>query len=302
MTKLTVQELERIYELTFKYGWLEAEERQEGWLQDTAYQEKARIEGELGPLINSALDKMVGIYEWWLENHQKDGWIETMKQAFFGDPEDLQFLIINFENWGEFTNAVYVITSEIERNNPTIDEDLFTYALSTDDNGIAYIFFLLEEYYDTIVANADKILGKLYNVWAKAFGVLEAYPKVQQGYEDVQSAVGSSLSERIVGFQIGLNTAHSTGTMADHLIEGADRPGSGKEILDHLSSGPHLADWTQDLTSVLGYTPGMGQMYEDKPTYYEPELGRHLGKALEMLAKMEKTAIFNRFWGLLIGP
>lgn len=296
MTKLTIEELERIYELTFKYGWLEAEDRQEGWLPDAAYTEKYRIEGELGPLVNVALTKMSSIYEWWLENHKKDVWVETMKSAFFGNSEDLQFLILNFENWGEYNNAVYIITSEIERHYTDIDEDLFTYALSTDDNDVANIFSLLDEYYDTIVENSDKILGKLYNLWAERFGVTEAYPKVRAGYRDIQSAIGSSLEDRIVGFQIGLNTAHATGTMADHLIEGAEIPGSGKAILDELSSGPHITEWSQDLTSVLGHDPGQSPVYEDKPTYYEPELGRHLGNVIEILANMEKTARFNRFW------
>lgn len=301
MTKLTIAELERIYELTYKYGWLTTEERQEGWLPDAAYMEKARISGDLGPLLNTALDKIAGIYGWWLDNHTKDAWVETMQTAFFQDPEDLQYLVINFDNWGEFTNAVYIITSEIGRSVPNTGEDLFTLAIETDDNDIANIFVMLEEYYDVILEKSDKILGKLYNLWAKAFGVAEAYPLVKRGYQDVTSAQGGSIDDRIVGFQIGLTTAHSTGTMADHLIEGAEIPGAGKQVLDDLSSGPHLADWSKDLAGVLGHDPGASPGYDNKPTYYEPELGQHLGKAIKILSDNEKIATFNAFWRRMAG-
>lgn len=61
---LIKQELEKIYELTYKYGWLTATEREQDQLSDRAYMEKARIEGELEPLIDHGLGELKEVFDW----------------------------------------------------------------------------------------------------------------------------------------------------------------------------------------------------------------------------------------------
>lgn len=81
LAELYKEDLEDIYELTYKYGWLTAIEREEGgWLPDKAYMEKARIEQELKPLIDSTLETMVEKYDEWLIPHGREGWIEEQRE------------------------------------------------------------------------------------------------------------------------------------------------------------------------------------------------------------------------------
>lgn len=79
LAELDREVIEKIYEYTYKYGWLVAEERENaGWLPDRAYMEKARIEQELTPWIDEGLDEMYHTYEEWLNEHLPDSWVEVM--------------------------------------------------------------------------------------------------------------------------------------------------------------------------------------------------------------------------------
>ncbi len=80
LAQLEVKDLEEIYELTYKYGWLSAIEREEGgWLPDRAYMEKAKIEGEMLPKIDYALGEMIDAYEEWLSEHTEEGWTNMQR-------------------------------------------------------------------------------------------------------------------------------------------------------------------------------------------------------------------------------
>ncbi len=78
IAELSTDLLEKIYELTYKYGWLTAEERMHSWLPDRAYMEKYKIEGTLSPMLTYALEEMIDAYDRWLSDHTRDGWINTM--------------------------------------------------------------------------------------------------------------------------------------------------------------------------------------------------------------------------------
>jgi hypothetical protein len=101
LAKLTKSELEEIYELTYKYGWLVAIEREKGgWLPDKAYMEKARIEHELGPIIDYALDEMIETYDHWLYDHVKETWLEAdQEEAETRTENPLAYIIDLFVHW-----------------------------------------------------------------------------------------------------------------------------------------------------------------------------------------------------------
>lgn len=81
IAEMDEEELQTIYELTYKYGWLVSEERQEGWLPDRAYLEKAKIEGELNPWIDYGIKELLVTYDEWLGFHLRDNWVETMMET-----------------------------------------------------------------------------------------------------------------------------------------------------------------------------------------------------------------------------
>lgn len=78
---LSKNDLKLLYELTYKYGWLSALEREEGWLPDKAYMEKARIEEQLVPKLNLALGDMIEAYDEWLLGHEEEPWIAATRDS-----------------------------------------------------------------------------------------------------------------------------------------------------------------------------------------------------------------------------
>jgi len=74
METLSRPSLERIYYLTYMYGWIIAEERKvnpraTGPLEDKAYLYKHKIASELGPLLEDAMQTVIVVYGAWLSSH-----------------------------------------------------------------------------------------------------------------------------------------------------------------------------------------------------------------------------------------
>lgn len=79
--ELDQDDLQDIYELTYKYGWIKAMERaNDGWLPDRAYMEKAKIEDILEGAIDYGLEEMLNAYADWLQFHEREDWIEALKE------------------------------------------------------------------------------------------------------------------------------------------------------------------------------------------------------------------------------
>jgi len=93
---LSIEELKRIYELNYKYNTLSSAEREYNidpttkqqkdignlhLLEDKANTEKLKISSELDTLLNKNLDNIIRVYEAWLQEHTRDGWIAAWKQA-----------------------------------------------------------------------------------------------------------------------------------------------------------------------------------------------------------------------------
>lgn len=103
LAAMTEGELQEIYELTYKYGWLVSEERQEGWLPDRAYMEKAKIEDSLSSWVDYGLGELIDTYSDWLNFHLPDGWVDSLMDAFYGS--DLNSLYDNFKYWADNPTA-----------------------------------------------------------------------------------------------------------------------------------------------------------------------------------------------------
>jgi hypothetical protein len=84
--------LEKIYELTYKYGWINYDEDVLGWLEEPAYNAKYKIEGELSEYVDKGLEELISTYEDWLVRHSQKGWTDTLltdsEELSGGDPEE----------------------------------------------------------------------------------------------------------------------------------------------------------------------------------------------------------------------
>jgi len=248
--KLTEPQLQRVYELTYKYGWLVSFERQEGWLEDRANVEKLRIESEMGTSITQALDEIGREYADWLQFHTPDGW----KAALLAS--DNMNILVNFAVWdipmwwALLSNALMdVLPPEKQKEYHALLFDLQLGQTSGD---------MVKNLLDTFPNEIDQILRQTsfldvaYTQYLKRMeGLAATIPKLNRVYQDVQSALQSNdLQNQIITFQYALTTAHSTGDMSDYIL--GLPAGEGKVVLDRLSSGEHKQEWDKDLEQVLG--------------------------------------------------
>jgi len=105
LAELTYDELQQIYELTYKYGWIVAEERDQAHpdypnlavLPDRAYLEKLKIEDRLKPWIEYGLEEVTQTYEWWLSEHKEEGWIDGLLEVWEG--MGIDNVLFNFYAW-----------------------------------------------------------------------------------------------------------------------------------------------------------------------------------------------------------
>lgn len=90
--------LEKIYELTYKYGWIVQEEKYSGWLMDRAYLEKYKIEESLSELLDYGLEEMIETYDEWLQGHAKEGWVSSLYSL--GMDEGIEYVLGTLNRWG----------------------------------------------------------------------------------------------------------------------------------------------------------------------------------------------------------
>ena len=98
LAELEVEDLEIIYDLTYKYGWLNALEREnDGWLPDKAYMMKAQIESDMAKWIDHGIDGMIDTYSEWLDFHTRDGWTNSILESVAYD--GLEGILMIFSGW-----------------------------------------------------------------------------------------------------------------------------------------------------------------------------------------------------------
>lgn len=304
------QDLEKIYELTYKYGWLVAEERmQGGWLPDAAYLEKSKIEHVLEDAIDIGLEELLQTYSEWLEFHEEEGWIESLMSTA---EEELNYLLSAFDRWNldyedELLNALadsfggdkqFLMNEDPDWIYDSFGgdylESLLNSAEISDEEregiNLALSEFEAEEYakeHFDIYTIIDWVIDErewtvkdwLYdmgdpayllesfgdNIDIKAF-IRSMYPKYLDhflGLEDEITEIrrvndeleevleNGDSGEKIIAFQLGLNTVHHHGAMVEHFLGLA--PGTGEELLDELSEGPQTDQWNRELEKVLGH-------------------------------------------------
>lgn len=289
---LDVGTLERIYELTYKYGWLAAMERDEGWLPDRAYVEKAKIEGELEHVMPIALNEIATVYQWWLEFHTLDGW---KKEILASTPDRLLLSLSewNIPYWNAIvSDAIYESTSpEFQQENADALWDLQVGFFKGD-----HYTKILAALGPTIMklATETDLLDKIYPSYLKQMGGLELeIARVQSAYERVTGAASADVGEQIIAFQVGITTAHHSGEMADYIIEGGT-VGEAKKILDNLSSGPQTAQWNKDLEQVLGIKIGSASAVLSPDQIKPLHDVRNQEKHAELVARLKKDGWVGR--------
>jgi len=188
LAELTYDELQKIYELTYKYGWIVAEERQQAhprypemaFLPDRAYLEKLKIEDRLRPWIEYGLEELADTYDWWLEEHKEEGWVNSLQELWEADGLDL--VLMNFFAWNmEYQPYVYEFIVDklggdrgmLEAEDPEyiiegygepyLDEQFWP-SLSGEDLDAAHdLWVTAEEEYDEGYAN--KLIVEKYDLY-----------------------------------------------------------------------------------------------------------------------------------------
>lgn len=305
---LTQDELEILYELTYKYGWLVAKERQERWLPDKGYLMKNQIEYNLATITKHSLEELITVFDDYLQYHNGEGIKEQVKQIL----NDTNFITLQQHIASQFGFDVGPIIYDIISANVPVDQffanrnitKVVTYnnnyssfiewydksgvnpeevdLLSTlpDTEKVDYISnFLKAEFigwlttitfdfkdylvnnegvrllstgYGAVVKdNADFIADFAVSEWRALFGedLQKSIARIADTKQYMEEALGSNLSQQIIAFQAGLNTAHVNGTMADHLL--GTSAGGGKQILDELSSGTKVQQWDKELSYLM---------------------------------------------------
>jgi len=340
---MTEDELQDIYELTYKYGWLVTEERNENWLPDRAYLEKAKIESALAPMLDNGLDELSETYTDYVYNHTAEGWVERWMETTEGLKLDelleslkwwakggtsavsewdieIQFLESIYETIGEdyFKEDTYqmlgpqFIENHIEEMNDVEDQEKMAEAWDEQQSGYGpeegaedFIYtndlenkfqeYVSDTQYGTLdwfvdmhtVSDANELFPSLidnedfyrnlfFNSYIKNFpGMENTVKEVERVQKDIETAKASNVSDKIITFQLGLNTAHQFGTMADHLLQTS--MGGGQALLDAISSGPHVEEWDRDLEQIIGF-----KSPTESPEYFVPE-SKQILKAIAQL-------------------
>lgn len=110
IAELSKDTLGEIYELTYKYGWIKRDEDMAGWLPDSAYSTKYKIEGELASILDEGLEELVATYEEWLAWHSRSGWKDNLLEAYDGD---LQGMLKGLDRWAvAYEDKLYDIVTE----------------------------------------------------------------------------------------------------------------------------------------------------------------------------------------------
>lgn len=248
---MTTQELEKIYELTYKYGWIVSEERKENWLSDRAYIEKAKLEGELTTYIDYGLKELIEGFDAFVCGHadltvaELYNTFETAKSNVKYDGSYDAFFEF-LEEW-KMPNAEAfldgVISKQITDANAldmtykelyNLYPEVFSYIANAIDEVIPELFY--NQFRDTRqYSGSRKIIPKAYNKWL-----------------DMQSALGLPLNDKIIMFQDGLTFVHFNGSIVEYVLE--EPTTTSRKVLDDLSAGPK-PEWDDYLQRVLGYNP-----------------------------------------------
>ena len=243
LAEMTEAEIQYIYELTYKYGYITSDVRQGIGLEDNVNVERMRLEEELKPALSDGLAELENTFTDWIGFHKRDGWIEAMTTSSGGD--------------------IYTVIQQLFSWRVPFQPILYEFVAQNTSEGTAEQlkqFYpgeasLLSTYKDVFDDNLPQFLNQAYDLYLERFPGLEdkiAWAEIV--HQDIIAAINSDLNTQIITFQSGLTTAHQTGTMADYLL--AVPQGEGQAILDKISSGPNKATWEREISKILGRPAG----------------------------------------------
>jgi hypothetical protein len=289
---LTNNDIESIYELTYKYQMLKQEAALGDYglpqqLPDNAYMAFEKVKQELNSKLDDVLPDFQRVFSDWLEHHI------TMagEDLFLSIWEDTQGGIYSAKSYSallkiftedEIKEVLVESNTELAQYN-TLEEIVdYTETLSFSEE-----IALFKQVKDTLAQHPalsqiveDRVVQEEGNYYDET-----AIGDVQSMLDKIENAYGwkseASLDDRIIIFQEALTTAHNNGSMAEYLL--AD-PGA-VEFLSRLSNDPIYAEkWNQDLAKLLGYP--VGSRLAPKQEWFSA----HLKKAIKMIASLLKRA------------
>jgi len=227
--------LEKIYELTYKYGWLKHDESILGWLPDNAYKAKYQIEGTLAKYLAEGYKELIAVYTTWLAEHSHEGWI-TDKLAKLS--EGLFTVFDRLDSWAiPYERKVYEI---VER---ALGGSLEMIQKEPDDKLAATYGSQFLEYFKTTIPEAS------------AQALDQHLEKLEYEHTDAQAAAAQVVLENDLVDDLRMWVVNELGWEGRDQIEKAyqdDFPALlntyGDAIADYL---PEILDYSYD--SYLEY-------------------------------------------------
>ena len=230
LARMTEDELQDIYELTYKYGWLVSEERQTGWLPDRAYLEKAKIEGSLGTWIDYGLEELGLTYNEWLDFHLPDGWTDSMMESFEGS--DLNAIADQFKWW---TNTPSALLSDTE--------------IFDKIREAAWKALGGEDYFKQDMTNLYETFGpEFIEMHIGEISDVEDQEKMEEKWEEATSS-------------------YSDYEIAEQFIYENDLDSAFDEYMDAMGFGG--LDWFMNLYEIYNISAQFPQLVDDKDFYRE---------------------------------
>lgn len=204
-------DLIKLYELMYKWGWIQEHYRKEGWLSDSVVALLRRLEPELNSYLTLGLSALAYEFEGWLEHHSQ--YLSYPVE----DDEDLQL---------DYAKDFLEENSEETTTGFTNNEQALEYI---DSNN------MFDEYLVWLKNNT--IQDNEYDA---------AYARISDAQDMVYLFVNSSdIPDKIEAFNAALMTEHTGGIMSENISQSF--PEITKELLDALSAGAYTEKWNKDL-------------------------------------------------------
>ena len=312
-----VEDLERIYELTYIYQMLTREQNIGDYgvpqtLPDQAYNEYHKTVQRLRHLFVESFDGMRDAYDIWIERHSAApewfsndvydefydraydvhrGWESLSDALSFSDDlvhetivEALKFHL-NEEDWLEDPNpqmTEYNTTSFDDMNIEQLEDVIDRVRKSDGDLATNIIDRIFQE----VAASPefDIYMQDVIDTRMEGWDDETQLGAVKEMREKLETADELELDDQITLFQEALTTAHNNGEMSEYIIEGMSSS-SAVSFLDYLSHGEYVDQLDADLAKVLGYPMGS--------RLHNPEIGKYsaLNASLEEKLNQIRVAI-----------
>lgn len=289
--ELTRQDLEAIYELTYKYQMLKQEAALGDYgipqqLPDNAYIAFEKIKQELNQKLEDSYYTLRSTFDQWLEHHVEQADQDLMEYAY-------DEIIGNVRGATDYNTLAQIVGEDelvivMTETNPelaqfTTLEEIIDYTETLDPTAESALFKAIKTYFAES-PNINEIANERYYQLQELNDYSgSAIGDVQNMLDRIETEwISSSLDDKIQIFQEALTTAHNNGSMAEYLLRHDGLADVNAVLfLSQLSNDPaYAAKWNQDLAKLLGYP--VGSRLAPKQEWFSA----HLKKAIRMIAAL----------------